>query len=79
MTPVTELLTREETAARLDLNPVTLDKWRSRNGGGRKTVPLPYVKIGGKVRYTAAAVDAFIASRTVTPGEPPKRRKRRAA
>jgi hypothetical protein len=80
------LLTTKEVAKRLDINPVTLDKWRTRKarneGTARKVVPLPFVKIGGKVRYLLADVEAFIVARRVVPGEPdepPKRRKRRAA
>jgi excisionase family DNA binding protein len=74
MTP-TELLTTEETATRLGVEPKTLDKWRS-----TKKYPLPFVKIGAKVRYSAAAVQKFIEDRTVTPGASspgPVRSKRR--
>jgi excisionase family DNA binding protein len=63
MTPQTELLTTQEVAARLGVLPVTLDKWRS-----TKKYKLAYTKIGGRVRYPAAAVEDFIRSRTITPG-----------
>lgn len=74
MTPTTELLTAEETAARLGVEVVTLAKWRS-----TRRYPLAFVKIGGKVRYSAAAVQKFIEDRTITPGELPKKRRRNAA
>jgi hypothetical protein len=61
----TRLMTREETASRLDVEAVTLDKWRS-----NKRYKLAYVKIGGKVRYPVWAVEQFVAERTVMPGAP---------
>lgn len=74
MTPETNLHTPKETSAQLDVEVTTLAKWRSRGCGPS------YAKIGGKVRYPAAAISEFIASRTIVPGAPPKRaRKRRAA
>jgi predicted DNA-binding transcriptional regulator AlpA len=75
MTPQTELLTREETAARLDIKPCTLDKWRARRKS-RRAVPLAFVKIGGRVRYRASDIEKFLQLRTVTPGE---KRRRSAA
>ena len=52
------LLTPEETAARLGLtNPDTLAVWRC-----TKRYPLPWVKIGSRVRYRASDVEAFIAA-----------------
>jgi hypothetical protein len=71
MTPTTELLSREEAAARLGLQVVTLDKWRS-----NKKYRLAYVKVGGRVKYTARSIEEFLASRTVTPGEPRRKRAR---
>jgi excisionase family DNA binding protein len=63
--PELQLLTQEETAIRLGLSPKTLEKWRV-----TRRYRLPFVKVGGLVRYTAGAVEEFIRSRTVTPGEP---------
>jgi excisionase family DNA binding protein len=68
MTP-TELLTTEQVAAQLGVEPVTLSKWRS-----TRKYPLAFVKIGGKVRYSAAEVQRFIEARTITPGESPRRK-----
>lgn len=81
-----QLLTTKEVAARLGVTSVTLDKWRTRlarnDKKARKIVPLAFVKIGGKVRYLAADVEAFIVARRIVPGEvnqPSKRRKKRVA
>ena len=50
--------TPEETAARLGLtNPDTLAVWRC-----TKRYPLPWVKIGSRVRYRASDVEVFIAA-----------------
>jgi excisionase family DNA binding protein len=65
MTEATQLLSPQEAAARLGVEKVTLDKWRS-----TKKYRLAYTKIGGKVLYPVAAVEDFIRSRTITPGEP---------
>lgn len=51
------LLTTDQAAAYLAVKPGTLQVWRSTN---RKV--LPYVKIGGQVRYRQQDLDAFIAS-----------------
>jgi predicted DNA-binding transcriptional regulator AlpA len=67
-----KLLTTKETAARLGVAPVTLDKWRS-----TKKYSLAYVKIGGRVAYRESDVTAFIESRRVVPGELTAKRKRR--
>jgi excisionase family DNA binding protein len=64
MTTDTQLLTTQEAAARLGVEKVTLDKWRS-----TKRYRLAYTKIGGKVLYPAAALESFIAERTIMPGE----------
>jgi len=74
MTPQTELLTREETASRLDVRLCTLDKWRSRTRG-RRAIPLPFIRVGGKIRYRAADIEKFLQVRTVVPGERSPRRR----
>lgn len=53
------LLTPEQTAANLGVSEKTLNVWRCT---GR--VNLPYVKVGARVRYRSADVEAFIARRT---------------
>jgi len=68
MTPGTELLTIREAAQRLGLAVATLNKWRS-----TRRYKLQFIKVGGRVRYTTRAVEEFLTSRTVTPGQPPKR------
>ena len=56
-----ELLTPAEAAARLGLKPGTLAVWRSTN-----RYPLPYYRSGRLIRYAAADLDAFLASRRRT-------------
>ena len=52
----TVLLTPKEAAARLRVTEGTLAKWRM-----TALRRLPYVKVGAKVAYTEAAIEAFIA------------------
>ena len=51
-----KLLTPETVADLLGLTLHTLAVWRC-----AKRMPLPYVKLGGRVRYRTADVEAFIA------------------
>lgn len=53
-------LTPAEVADALGVEPGTLEKWRSTGRYGRS---LPYYKIGRRVFYRRADVEAFIASR----------------
>lgn len=52
-----KLLTPETVAELLGLTLHTLAVWRC-----SKRMPLPYVKVGRRVRYRAADVEAFISS-----------------
>lgn len=63
--PLEILLTPEQTAASLGVSKKTLSVWRCT---GR--VSLAYVKVGARVRYRRADVDAYIARRTVVPNDP---------
>jgi hypothetical protein len=58
------LLTETQAAEALGVKPSTLTCWRSTHRYG-----LAYCKIGGRVRYRASDVAAFVESRTVRPGE----------
>ncbi len=58
--PEPRLLNTAEAATILGTAPQTLVIWRC-----TKRYPLPYVKIGGSVRYVESDVLAFIESRTV--------------
>ncbi|MEX2671908.1 MAG: helix-turn-helix domain-containing protein [Phycisphaeraceae bacterium] len=49
------LLTTEQVASRLNVNPGTLRVWRC-----TKRYDLPFLRIGGAVRYEREAVEAFI-------------------
>lgn len=57
--PRSELLTATQVAARWQIPEKTLAVWRST---GR--VRLPYVKVGGAVRYRVADIDQFEAENT---------------
>jgi len=55
-----ELLSREEAAAYLDLKPQTLACWAS-----TRRYNLRFVKVGRNVRYRKVDLDRFIEARTV--------------
>jgi excisionase family DNA binding protein len=50
-----ELLTTEELAARLRVNPSTIRRWRLDDVGP------PYLRVGTVYRYPISAVEAWIA------------------
>ena len=51
-----KLLTPEQTAAILQVRPKTLARWRWEGSG------LPFIKIGGLVRYAESDLHTFIQS-----------------
>lgn len=51
------LLSTVQAAARMNLRPCTLEKWRSTGGG-----PV-FIKLGRAVKYRAEDIDAFIGMR----------------
>ena len=53
------LLTTQEAAELLDVSAQTLEVWRC-----TKRYQLAYIKVGRNVRYSKAAILAFIAART---------------
>ncbi|AZD10310.1 hypothetical protein C4K26_4931 [Pseudomonas chlororaphis] len=55
----TDLLTPDQVAAALGLSHRTLAAWRS-----SRRNPLPYVKVGSRVRYRLKDVSAWLESRT---------------
>ncbi|MEA1835180.1 helix-turn-helix domain-containing protein [Methylobacterium durans] len=55
------LLTEAEVADRLSVKRQTLQAWRARGHGPG------FIKVGAAVRYSSAAVAAWLATRTVTP------------
>lgn len=55
-----ELLTESEAAALLTLKPQTLANWRS-----TKRQALPYVQLGGAIRYRKSDIRQFIEERIV--------------
>jgi excisionase family DNA binding protein len=59
ITPAAEF-TNAEAAAYLGISPEALEIWRCT---GR--YQIPYLKIGRRVRYRRAHLDAWLASRTV--------------
>lgn len=74
MTPITELLTEKETASRLGVSPTTLRTWRC-----RRRYQLAFVKVGGRIRYTASAIQKFIETSTIEPGVSASRNGKRKA
>jgi len=66
----TDLLTRKQAAAYLDVRPQTLACWAS-----TRSYDLRYIKVGGLVRYRKTDLDDFLARRTV--GGPPAKGTRR--
>ena len=58
-----ELLDEKAAAELLDIAPGTLSVWRST---GRYRIP--FVKVGRRVRYRRADLEAWLASRTRTNG-----------
>lgn len=57
-----QLLTPEETAALLRLSEHTLASWR-RTGSNSE---LPWVEVGGKVRYRRGDISRWLEGRTKT-------------
>jgi predicted DNA-binding transcriptional regulator AlpA len=75
------LLDERETAKLLGVTVGTLQVWRS-----TRRVPLPYIKVGGAVRYRPEHIEAYLESRTHASIEPrafvtqgAKRKEHRAA
>ena len=54
-----DLLDEKQAARSIDVTPGTLSVWRST---GRYN--LPFIKVGRKVRYRRADLDAWLESRT---------------
>jgi len=50
-----QLLLERDVASMLDVSISTLARWRE-----TRFVELPYVKVGNKIRYSLAAVEAFL-------------------
>lgn len=57
--PVASLATPAQVSERLQVPQKTLAVWRSTN-----RVRLPFVKVGGAVRYRWADIEQFVASNT---------------
>ena len=60
----TDLLTPCQVATALGLSHRTLAAWRS-----RRSNPLPYVKVGSRIRYRRQDVAAWLESQTRNAGE----------
>lgn len=63
----TDYLREQEVSAILGMKAQTLRKWRHLRRGP------DYVRMGGRVRYTRAALDEFIAANTIVITQPKKR------
>lgn len=53
-------LTVKEAAEYLGITPRTLDVWRC-----TRRYPIPYTKVGNRIRYSKEDLDAWLASRVV--------------
>lgn len=60
MTETRQLLTTKEAATFLGVTETTLRRWRSEG-----VVKVPYVKIGGRVRYSLPALESYVKAHTV--------------
>lgn len=58
------LMTTKQVAARLNVSEQTLDNWRSTG----RVQGLPFVIVGGGVRYRDGDVEAFIDANVQQPG-----------
>ncbi len=61
-----ELVTGSELAERLGVSLPTLQRWRYEGSGP------PFVKVGRKVRYAAADIDAWLAGQRKTSTSAPR-------
>ncbi|HUO06988.1 MAG TPA: helix-turn-helix domain-containing protein [Phycisphaerae bacterium] len=59
MAPNKNLLKTTEAAVYLDLEPVTLERWRAMRRGPK------YCKVGRNVRYRRIDLDAFLTAQTI--------------
>ena len=55
-----QLLTAQEAADLLGTTPATLAVWRC-----RRTVQIPYVRLGTAIRYRALDIESYIDAQTV--------------
>ena len=60
--PARELLTPDEVAAELRVTTKTLRNWRylDRNAPAHRRLGPAHVMVGGRARYTRAALDAYV-------------------
>jgi hypothetical protein len=75
-----DLLNPDETAKILDATTATLESWRLKKRKPKKPFPvLPYIKIGGRVKYKMSDIVEFIEKCRInaTPEPPPKKRRGR--
>jgi hypothetical protein len=76
-TEIELMMTPKEVSEAIRVSENTLRAWRVKKRKGRKHVPLPFTKPGGKILYPARAVREFLAANTHTPGEEKTQRKRK--
>jgi hypothetical protein len=56
------LLDTQPAADYIGVKPHTLEVWRCTGRYG-----LPFLRVGGRIKYRVSDLDAWLASRTVTP------------
>jgi hypothetical protein len=79
MPEIEPLMKDREVSKATGVSVHTLKAWRvSERRKSFRNMPLPFIRLGRTILYRPADVRAFLAEKTITPGEG-KRRKRRAA
>ena len=68
-----ELLTNRDAASYIAVTSGTLHVWRCEN-----RYPIPFLRIGSKIRYRKSDLDKFLASRLVKPHVRARSSRRRA-
>lgn len=58
-----KLMSPKELSEYLGVKESSLAVWRT-----NKTYPLPYIKVGGRIRYMKESVDKWLESRTKNTG-----------
>ncbi len=61
MTPIDTLLSEKQLATRINVARPTLRKWRHEKRGPA------YTRLGGAIRYSESAVQAWLLANTVAP------------
>jgi len=67
MKPVTRILFVEEIASQLRMSIPSIRRYLQASRRGRGNFPLPISPPGGKLRFLASDIEAYLASQSVAP------------